>query len=102
MDVGVHSDAFLLPLGNIHVDHGYFDADSGVLQKVFLGSGNAPLEDNIADLDDVLGLALVEVALIDQLNELFLGNTGHGLGSESVLFEAVDAHGGGLVLGLDG
>lgn len=56
----------------------------------------------MADLDYILCLPLVEVALVDQLHQFLLGNGGHGLRSEAVLLEPLYAFGGGLVLGLDG
>lgn len=65
--VRVHSDALDHPLCYFHVQECYLDTDSRVLHD-FVPSFGQPIGDNLlAHLDDVFGLAPVEVGLPYQL-----------------------------------
>jgi len=70
MNMGIHSDPLLLSLDDVHINHGYFDANSRILHQFLFGASYPLFEDGITDVDYVLRLSFVEVALVDKLDQL--------------------------------
>lgn len=67
MNMCINSDSFLPILHYIHVDHGYLHPNTRIRHQFLLCSRYSLLQYHLAHLDDVFGLPLVEVALVDHL-----------------------------------
>ena len=77
MDMGIYSDALLLPLDDVHVNHGYLHPNSRILHQFLFCSSYPLFENEVTDLYDVLRLSFVEVAFVDKLDQFLRGDCCH-------------------------